>query len=82
MKRSPTGSPQDNPRRAVSFIQQIREEFRRIGEGPLLYQLRPEIGADARLAVIGQYVILFRISGKVVRLERVVFGGRKLPGLM
>lgn len=41
---------QDNPRRAVGFIQEIREELRRIGKGPLLYQLRPEIGADARLA--------------------------------
>lgn len=73
---------QDNPRRAVSFIQEIREEFRRIGEGPLLYQLRPEIGADARLAVVGRYVILFRITGEVVRIERVVFGGRDLPGVM
>jgi toxin ParE1/3/4 len=72
---------QDNPRRAVSFIQEIREEFRRIGEGPLLYQLRPEIGADARLAVVGRYVILFRITGELIRIERVVFGGRDMPGL-
>ncbi len=73
---------QDNPRRAVSFIQEIREEFRRIGDGPLLYQLRPEIGEDARLAVVGHYVILFRIAGQVVRIERVIFGGRDLPGVM
>lgn len=73
---------QDNPHRAVSFIQEIREELRRIGEGPLLYQLRPEIGVDARLAVVGRYVILFHITGEVVRIERVVFGGRDLPGLM
>ena len=73
---------QDNSLRAVSFIQEIREELRRIGAGPLLYQLRPEIGEDARLAVVGRYVILFRIAGEVVRIERVVFGGRDLPGLM
>ncbi len=36
---------QDNPTRAVSFIQEIREELRRIGE-------------DARLAVVGRYLIL------------------------
>ena len=42
---------EDNPRRAVTFIQEIREAFRRIGEGPLHYQLRPDIGEDARLAV-------------------------------
>ena len=50
---------QDNPRRPVSFMQEMRKELRRIGEGPLLYQLRAEIGVDARLAVVGRYVILF-----------------------
>jgi len=73
---------QDNPRRAVEFIQEIREEIRRIGRNPLLYRLRPEIGEEARLAIVGRYVILFRIKGKVVRIERVVFGGRDLPLLL
>jgi toxin ParE1/3/4 len=48
---------------------------------PLLYQLRPEIGEGARLAVVGRYVILFHIVGEVVRIERVIFGGRDLPTL-
>ncbi len=73
---------QDNPRRAVTFIQEIRAKIRLIGEGPLHYQRRPEIGADARLAVVGQYVILFRIADQVVRIERVVFGGRELAELL
>jgi len=72
---------EDNPRRAVSFIREFREAFLKIGEGPLLYQLRPEIGEDARLKTVGRYVILFRIDGDVVRIERVVFGGRDLPPL-
>ena len=70
---------QDNPIRAVSFIREIREELRLVGQNPLLYQLRPEIGEDARLAVVGRYVILFQIVGEVVRIERVIFGGRDLP---
>ena len=36
---------------------------------------------DARLAVVGRYLILFRIAGEAVRIERVVFGGRNLPPL-
>ena len=72
---------QDNPMRAVSFIREIREELRLVGQDPLLYQLRPEIGEDARLAVVGRYVILFHIVGEVVRIERVIFGGRDLPTL-
>ncbi len=67
----------DNPRRAVSFLREFREAFRRIGAGPLLYPLRPDIREDARLAVVGRYVILFRIDdeAEVVRIERVLFGG-------
>lgn len=70
---------EDNPRRAVTFIREIREAFRRIGDGPRHYQLRPDIGDGARLAVVGKYVTLFWTDDKVVRIERVVFGGRDLP---
>jgi toxin ParE1/3/4 len=73
---------QDNPQRAVTFIREIRQKIHRIGEQPLLYQLRPEIGESARLAVVGRYVILFRILDDVVRIERVVYGGRDLPSLL
>lgn len=71
----------DNPRRAVTFIQEIRETFREIGAGPQLFQLRPDIGESARVAVVGRYVILFWIDGEVVRIERVLYGGRDLPPL-
>jgi hypothetical protein len=35
-----------------------------------------------RLAVVGNYVILFRVDRDVVRIERVVFGSRDLPALL
>ena len=70
-----------NPERAVSFIRQIWHAILRIGEQPLLCQLRPEIGEGARLAVVGRYVVLFRVAGEAVRIERVVYGGRDLPRL-
>ena len=73
---------QDNPHRAVTFIREIRQKILKVIQQPLLYQLRPEIGEAARLAVVGRYVILFRILGDVVRIERVVFGGRDLPSLL
>ena len=73
---------QDNPHRAVTFIREIRQKIYKVSQHPLLYQLRPEIGEAARLAVVGRYVILFRILGDVVRIERVVYGGRELPSLV
>jgi plasmid stabilization system protein ParE len=69
----------DNPGRAVTFIQDIRAKFRVIQRTPLLYQLRPDIGEEARMATVGHYAILFRVMETVVRIERVVYGGRDLP---
>jgi len=69
----------DNPRRAVSFLREIDAAIQRIGESPLLYQLRLDIGPDARLAVVGRYVILFRTANDVVYIERIVYGARDLP---
>lgn len=73
---------EENPARAVSFIREIRQKIRSISLQPLLYQLRPEIGESARLAVVGRYVILFRIVDEVVRIERIVYGGRDIPSLL
>lgn len=69
---------QDNPMRAVSFIQEIREKFRLIGQNPLGYRLHPEIGDDARMALVGRYVVLFHTVDQAARIERVVYGGRDL----
>lgn len=70
----------DNPARAVTFIDEIEAKFKHIGENPRAYQVRREIGQDARLAVHGSYVILFRVLGDVVSIERVTHGARRLFG--
>jgi toxin ParE1/3/4 len=69
----------DSPRRAITFIQEIRAKFALIAQEPQLYRLRPDIGEQARLAGVGNYAILFRIVAGAVRIERVVYGGRDLP---
>jgi plasmid stabilization system protein ParE len=73
---------QDNPIRAVSFIKDIRTKFRDIQRTPLIYQLRPDIGETARMANIGNYAILFRVMGDIVRIERVTYGSRDLPAVL
>ena len=73
---------EDSPERADNVISEIERKIARIAEQPLIYQLRLEIGENARLAVVGRYVILFRLMGEVVRIERVVYGGRDLPSLL
>lgn len=73
---------QDNPARAVTFLQEIRAKLYAIAKQPLLYRLRPEIGEHARMALVGRYIILFRITDEAVRVERVVYGGRDILALL
>jgi toxin ParE1/3/4 len=73
---------QDSPRQAVRVLGALRTKIKQIARQPRLYQLRPEIGAEACLASVGQYVILFRIRNGVVRIERVVHGGRDLAPML
>ena len=63
------------------MIREIHAAIERISGGPLLYQPRPDIGSDARLAVVGRHVILFRFAEDVVYIERIFYGGRDLPAL-
>lgn len=69
---------QDNPRRALTFVLEIRAKLRDIQRNPLIYRLRPDIGDEARLATVGNYAILFRMLGEAVRIERVTYAGRDL----
>jgi plasmid stabilization system protein ParE len=69
---------QDSPRQAVRLLHELHSRMKEIAKQPMLYQLRPEIGEGARLAVMGPYVILFRIRSNAVRIERVVHGSRNL----
>ena len=63
------------------LIQAIYTEIATIARSPLLYRLRPDVGRDARIAIVGQYVILFFVTGSIVRVERVVHGNRQLSEL-
>jgi plasmid stabilization system protein ParE len=68
----------DSPRQAVRLLRELRARMKEIAKQPALYQLRREIGKDARLAILGQYVILSRIHSNAVRIERVLHGSRNL----
>lgn len=73
---------EDNPRRAVTFIREIRSKFNGIQRNPFIYQIRLDIGDEARMATIGNYAILFQVIGNIVRIERVAYGGRDLPDIL
>jgi toxin ParE1/3/4 len=73
---------QDSPHHAVRMLRLLRAKMNEIAKQPEMYRLRPEIGSDARLATVGNYVILFRIRKSTVRIERVVQCNRDLPPML
>jgi toxin ParE1/3/4 len=73
----------DNPRRALSFIRELRQRCARIAEMPRAALLRPELGAGVRVVTFGRYLICYseRGDGQVV-IERIVHGARSLKNLL
>ena len=72
---------QENPRWALSFLREIREQILALGRRPLRFRVRTELEEDARVALVGRYGILFRIHDDAVRVERVVYVAHDLLAL-
>lgn len=71
---------QDNPRRAASFVRELRRRCERMAEQPRANRAREEFGPGVRAAVHGAYLILYTHHGDgSVVIERVVHGARD-PG--
>jgi toxin ParE1/3/4 len=73
---------QGNPRRALTFIRELRQRCGQIADMPRAAPLRPELGAGVRVVTFGRYLICYseRGDGQVV-IERIVHGARSLKNL-
>lgn len=72
----------DNPRRAVSFIREIREHCEKIAQGPLHYVARPELGPQLRSCAHGNYVIFFEPFEDGALILRILQGARHFPDIL
>ena len=68
----------DNPRRAVSFIDELIELCDLIGRSPDAFERQPSLGPDIRRAVHGRYSIFYSVHPHEVRIERVLHGARRV----
>ena len=71
----------DNPKRAVSFIQEIRQHCGGIADGPMRYVARPDLGDAIRICAHGNYLIVFELYEDGALILRVLHGARDLPGI-
>ncbi|TSE25322.1 Toxin ParE1 [Tepidimonas thermarum] len=64
----------DNPRRAMSFVRELRAQCRKITQAPQAYRPRPELGEGIRSCAYGNYVVFFVEEPGLVRIVRVLHG--------
>lgn len=69
---------QDNPRRALSFVREIRQRCQAIVDFPQAAPLRPAFGENIRMVPIGLYLIFYTTHADQVRIERILSGSRNL----
>lgn len=65
---------QDNPRRALTFLRELRVQCHKILLAPQGCRLRPELGEGIRSCAHGNYVIFFTESDRSVTVIRVLHG--------
>lgn len=53
----------DNPRRAVTFIQEIRRHCEKIADAPMSHLAHPDLGDAIRICVHGNYLVVFVVLG-------------------
>jgi len=69
----------DNPRRALSFVAEIRDRYQKIVDFPEAVPLRPQFGQGIRIVPFGRYLIFYIVQPGEIRIERVLPGSRNLP---
>ena len=65
---------QDSPRRAISFIRELRAQCVKITRSPQAYHRRSELQENLRSCAYGSYVIFFVENGAVVHIVRILHG--------
>ena len=69
----------DNPRRAVTFIQEIRRHCEKIADAPMSYLAHPDLGDAIRICVHGNYLVVFEPFSDGALILRILHGARRLP---
>lgn len=69
------------PNAARKWLKAINDRIDLIAFAPKGAQLRPELGAGYRVAVVSNYLIFYRLEGKEAVVVRVVDGRQDLRNL-
>ncbi len=71
----------DNPTAADRLIDRIVARCQDLIAHPHRGTARPEIAPEARMLVVDDYIILYRVNGTDTEIVRIVHGARRLEDL-
>jgi len=71
---------QDNPRRALTFVDELEAKCDALGISPGIGTARPELGEGICMLPCGRYLIFYRLVSQVLRVERIMHGARDIGG--
>ena len=69
---------QDNPDRALSFVDELEAKCFKLGQQPGLGTRRQELADGLRVAPHGRYLIFYREHTEGLRIERVMHSARDI----
>ncbi len=73
----------DSPRRAASFVQDIRDRCRRLCDFPRIGPARDDLGEGIRLySMFGRVVVAYRIGETAIEITRVFYGAQDYEAIM
>lgn len=68
----------DNPERARTFVEELREACRDLETFPRVYPEMPQFGSAARRRLYGNYLNIYDVGDAVVSVTAVVHAARDL----
>ena len=71
----------DDPRRATSFVEELRTACRELGDFPRAFPAFARFGPLARRRVYGNYLIIYDVEPDFVTVVAVVHGARNIDEL-
>ena len=73
----------DNPRRARSYVEEIRQTCRGLCDAPLIGTARPDLRPDVRIMTFRRRVVIaYRVLADRLEILRVFSGGRDYETIM
>jgi toxin ParE1/3/4 len=69
---------QDNPTRALAFVDTLEDKCQALGTSPGIGTARPDLGEGVRMMPHRRYLIFCREANNGLRIERVLHGARDI----